>query len=407
MNSSAARINNKTQEILLYQNIRSIWEAARTFSSRSINSAHTCACWLTGRQIVESDQGGSRRGLYGFGIMKNVSKKLTADYGSGFSVSGLQYMRAFYLEYPDFLVFQHTLRVKSANRVAAWKQHAPRVVSRKNAVAAADIPALFQAHHKEPWKPGMLSPNLSWTHYRQLLKVKRVEARSFYEIESVKNNWSARQLERQINSLLFERLLKSRNKKGVIALANKGHEINKPIDIIKEPIVLEFLDLPEAHQLTESKVEAALITKLQDFLLELGSGFAYVGRQKRLTLDGDNFYPDLVFYHIHLKCYVIVDLKTRKLNHGDLGQMLLLIHYYDREVKTKNENPTLGLIFCTDKNDAVVKYVLEEKQRQIFAARYQYFLPSEEDLAQKLKREMAMLSFPPTARKPKMPKRKL
>jgi predicted nuclease of restriction endonuclease-like (RecB) superfamily len=189
-------------------------------------------------------------------------------------------------------------------------------------------------------------------------------------------------------------LLKSRDKKGVRALANKGQVVQKPIDIIKEPIVLEFLGLPESHRLVETDMETALISKLQSFLLELGSGFAYVGRQQRLTLEGDHFYPDLVFYHIKLRCYVIIDLKTQKLTHGDLGQMLMYVHYYDREVKTKNENPTIGLILCTDKNDAVVKYVLDDKQKRIFTSRYQYELPSEADLKRELRHELELLSSP-------------
>ena len=179
----------------------------------------------------------------------------------------------------------------------------------------------------------------------------------------------------------------------MLELANKGLVISKPIDIIKDPVILEFLDLPESHRLAETKIETALISKLKDFLLELGSGFAYVGRQKRLTLNGDHFYPDLVFYHIKLKCYVILDLKTHKLTHEDLGQMLMYVNYYDREIKTKEENPTIGLILCTDKNDAVAEYVLGEKQRQIFTSRYQHELPTVEELERELRREMEILSI--------------
>lgn len=395
----SSRLSDKEQEDFLYRNISSIWEAARSFSAKSVNYAHSCACWLTGRKIIESEQGGLRRGAYGAGILKNVSVRLTAEYGSGFSVSGLQYMRAFYLEYSDFLPIQHAPRVKSGMA----KQHALRVKSDDSNNAAADIPVLFNARQGESWRPGQLNPNLSWTHYRTLLKVKRIEIRNFYEIEAAKNGWSARQLERQINSLLFERLLKSRDKKGVFSLAKKGQAISKPIDIMKDPVVLEFLDLPEAHQLVETKIETALISKLKDFLLELGNGFAYVGRQRRLTLEGDHFYPDLVFYHINLKCYVIIDLKTQKLTHGDLGQMQMYVHYYDREVKIPKDNPTIGLILCTDKNEAVVKYVLDDKQRQIFASRYQYVLPTEEDLKLELQREIEMLALPEPRQKNRSP----
>lgn len=241
------------------------------------------------------------------------------------------------------------------------------------------------------WRPGQLNAGLSWTHYRALLRVERREMRDFYEIESVRNGWSARQLERQIDSFLFERLAKSRDKTGVLALANEGQALNRPQDAIKDPYVLEFLDLPESHRLVESRIEEALINQLQDFLLELGSGFAFIGRQKRLTLDGDHFYPDLVFYHIKLKCYVIIDLKVGRLAHGDIGQMQLYVNYYDREIAAKGDNPTIGLLLCSEKNDAVVRYVLPQGNEQIFASRYQFALPSEEDLRAEIRRELEQI----------------
>jgi predicted nuclease of restriction endonuclease-like (RecB) superfamily len=241
------------------------------------------------------------------------------------------------------------------------------------------------------WRPGEVHPDLSWTHYRTLLKVERRDVRDFYEIESIKHGWSARQLERQIGSMLFERLLKSPDKEGVLALANAGLEPRKAADIIKDPYVLEFLDLPESNRLLESDLETALISRLQDFLLELGSGFAFIGRQVRITLDGDHFYPDLVFYHVKLKCFVVIDLKVAPLTHGDLGQMQMYVHYYDREVVAPDDNPTIGLVLCTAKNDAMVQYVLDDKSRQIFASRYQFQLPSEETLKNQLEREMKAL----------------
>jgi predicted nuclease of restriction endonuclease-like (RecB) superfamily len=298
-------------------------------------------------------------------------------------------MRQFYSEYPNLVESKQILHALRRELDVDEKLHALRGIS---------VAAIHHPLGDESWKPGQLNPNLSWTHYRTLLKVKQIEVRSFYEIESAKDGWSARQLERQIDSLLFERLLKSRDKKGVLALSNKGLLISKPIDIIKDPIILEFLDLPESHRLVESKLETALISKLKDFLLELGSGFAYVGRQKRLTLEGDHFYSDLVFYHIKLKCYVVIDLKTRKLTHGDLGQMLMYVNYFDRKIKTADENPTIGLILCTNKNDAVAEYVLGDKQKQIFTSRYQHELPTVEELKRELQREMAMLPASPENR---------
>jgi predicted nuclease of restriction endonuclease-like (RecB) superfamily len=247
------------------------------------------------------------------------------------------------------------------------------------------------APSRQPWRPGTLHPNLSWTHYRVLLRVRRQAARDFYEIEALKNGWSARQLERQMASLLYERLAKSRDKAGVLALASEGLVPQRPVDVIKDPYVLEFLELPAHHWLTESRVEEALISQMQAFLLELGTGFAFIGRQKRLTLDGDHFYPDLVFYHVVLKCYVIIDLKVDKLSHADLGQMQLYVHFYDREVAGPEDQPPLGLVLCTDKNDAVVRYVLPESNQQIFASRYQLHLPSEAQLRQEIQRELDLV----------------
>ena len=355
-------------ELLL--RIRQIWETARTQAARSVNTAHVCGNWLIGQQIVEAEQGGERRAGYGKSLLRGLSADLAVEYGSGFSVSALQYMRAFFLAYPGLLQNQHALRVDSGRGDEI--QHALRGKS----------PAAGE------WMPGRLHSSLAWTHYRALLKVDRPEARDFYEIESVRNAWSARQLERQIASLLFDRLQKSRDRDGMLVLANEGQIAAQPVDVIKDPYVLEFLSLPESHRLTESHLEDALLSQLHNFLLELGSGFAYVGRQMRLTVDGDHFYPDLIFYHIKLKCYVVIDLKLGKLTHADLGQMQLYVHYYDREIAGADDQPTIGLILCSEKNDAVVRYVLEEKNQQIFASRYQLHLPSEEQLRAEIQREL-------------------
>lgn len=353
----------------LLDRIRHIWESARTQAARSVNTAHVCANWLIGQQIVEAEQGGTKRAGYGKALLKTLSEQLSGEYGDGFSVSALQYMRSFFLGYPELLAKQHALRVEFDT---PQNQHAVRGESGGDGA----------------WRPGLLHSGLSWTHYRTLLKVERREVRDFYEIEASRSGWSARQLERQINSFLFERLAKSRDKKGVLALANEGQELVRPQDVIKDPYVLEFLDLPESHRLVESRIEEALINQLQAFLLELGSGFAFMGRQRRLTLDGDHFYPDLVFYHVKLKCYVVIDLKVGKLTHGDLGQMLLYVNYYDLEVATKDDNPTIGLVLCSEKNDAVVRYVLADKSEQVFASRYQFALPSEADLRAEIRREL-------------------
>ena len=359
----------------LLARIRHIWESARTQAARSVNTAHVCANWLIGQQIVEAEQGGAKRAAYGKALLKALSEQLSAEYGAGFSVSALQYMRSFFLGYPRLLAKQHAVRVVLDVQQI---QHAVR----------GESPRSHDGRDGHDVQPGVLNPSLSWTHYRTLLKEERQPVRDFYEIESVRNGWSARQLERQMHSFLFERLAKSRDKQGVLALANEGQALNRAQDVIKDPYVLEFLDLPESHRLVESRIEEALINQLQAFLLELGSGFAFVGRQRRLTLDGDHFYPDLVFYHVKLKCYVVIDLKVGKLTHGDLGQMQLYVNYYDREVAAKGDNPTIGLLLCSEKNDAVVRYVLGDKSEQIFASRYQFALPSEDDLRAEIRREM-------------------
>lgn len=360
----------------LYDRIREILESARAGVMRSVNTAQVVANWLIGREIVEEQQQGKERAGYGEALLADLAERLTEQFGRGWSVRQLEYCRSFYLAYPALISAEIWNAVRS-NLIPPLDEIA-------NAVRS-ELPA--------PWQPGKLNPNLSWTHYRTLMRVNRPEARAFYEIEASQNHWSARELERQITSLLFDRLAKSRDKKGLMRLALQGQEVVRPIDVLKDPLVLEFLDLPESPRLVESKLEEALIDNLQHFLLELGKGFAFVSRQERITLDSDHFYIDLVFYHTILKCYVLIDLKVGKLTHADLGQIQFYVNYYDRERCTKGDHPTLGLILCPDKNDAVVKYTLgEQLKRNIFTSRYQLYLPTEEELQQELCRELRQLS---------------
>ncbi|MES2596021.1 MAG: PDDEXK nuclease domain-containing protein [Verrucomicrobiota bacterium] len=363
MKSNQRRSSQASREGIAVR-IRGIWEGAQAQASRSVNTAHVIANWLIGKEIVEEQQAGLERARYGDQLMKKLSEELQNSLGEGFSLPSLKRMRAFFLGYPELLPGGET----SGN---ATKGSAVRSLSTVSELG---------------WRPGRLHTSLSWLHYRTLLAVDR-PARDFYEIEAIKCNWNGRQLERQINSLLYERLAKSRDKAGVLALANEGHVVSKPLDLMREPFVLEFLNLPEAHQLTETEVETKLIGQLQEFLLELGEGFAFIGRQRRLTLEGDHFFPDLVFYHIRLRCYVIIDLKLKKLDHGDLGQMLLYVNYYDKEVRLPDDQPTVGLILCADKNETVARYVLGEMRERIFATRYQPHLPSVEQLEAELRRE--------------------
>jgi predicted nuclease of restriction endonuclease-like (RecB) superfamily len=372
--------------VALYGRIRQILESARSSVARSVNTTQVVANWLVGREIIEEEQNGKWRAEYGQQVLKELCNRLHAEYGNGYSVDNLELFRRFYRQYP--VLISDALPRNSPGHEKS------DAVRRKSSVqtSVAAIGPILHALRSESWRPGLLHPNLSWTHYRTLLRVDKDGARTFYEIESIQNNWAARELERQICSLLYERLALSRDKKGLLRLARKGQEVQKPTDIFKDPVVMEYLGLPESAKLVESDLETALINNLQAFLLELGKGFAFVARQKRLTLDGDHFYIDLVFYHTILKCYVIIDLKTGKLTHQDLGQLQLYVNYYDRECRSAGDNPTLGLILCAEKNDAVVRYTLgPEQQRKIFASRYKLYLPTAAELKTELQREIKML----------------
>jgi predicted nuclease of restriction endonuclease-like (RecB) superfamily len=318
-------------------------------------------------------------------VLQDLSTRLQSDFGRGYSVDNLELFRRFYREYPVLIseaLPRKTITLEISDAVRRKLSAGGRTEN-----ALPDSAARVQC-----WRPGELSPNLSWTHYRALLRVDMRETRAFYEIEAIHNNWSARELERQINSLLFERLAKSRDKEGVMRLATRGQEVARPSDVFKDPLVMEFLGLPESPRLVESELETALISNLQSFLLELGKGFAFVSRQERITLEGDHFYIDLVFYHAILKCYVLIDLKVGKLTHGDLGQLQLYVNYFDQERRTAGDNPTLGLILCTDKNDAVVKYTLgPQHERTIFTSRYKLYLPTVAELKAEIRRELREL----------------
>jgi predicted nuclease of restriction endonuclease-like (RecB) superfamily len=368
----------------LYQRIRTILESARTGVARTVNTTQVCANWLIGREIVEAEQRGKKKAGYGEKLIRELSDNLRKDYGTGYSATNLKLYRQFYLVYPSLITARigHTLR----GELTATSDESP---------ISALVPEIIPIGHTlcdQSWKPGVLHPNLSWSVYRHLLRVDSHEARAFYEIEAIRNNWSTRELERQINSLLFERLAKSKDKAGLMKLAAKGHEVRQAVDVFKDPVVIEFLGLSESSRLVESELEAALINHLQAFLLELGKGFAFVSRQQRLTIEGDHFYIDLVFYHTILKCYFLIDLKIGKLTHQDLGQLQLYVNYYDQERRTAGDNPTLGLILCTDKNDAVVRYTLgPDQQQKIFASRYKLHLPTEAELKTELRRELKLI----------------
>ena len=378
----------------LYDRVRLILESARATVARSVNSTQVAANWLIGEEIVEEEQNGKWRAGYGKQVLQELSQRLQTEYGNGYSVDNLELFRRFYREYPAFIpdavrrISVVSEKSDTLRRISCGTGKAEQTSQRSNASASESVAEIGHAVRAQSWKTGQMHPNLSWTHYRRLLRVNKPEARAFYEIEAIQNNWAARELERQICSLLYERLALSRDKKGLMRLATKGQEVQKPADIFKDPVVIEFTGLPESPKLVETDLETALINNLQSFLLELGKGFAFVARQERLTLDGDHFYIDLVFYHTVLKCYVIIDLKTGKLTHQDLGQLQLYVNYYDREKRTAGDNPTLGLILCADKNDAVVRYTLGDDQQNIFASKYKLYVPSVAELQAEIKREV-------------------
>ena len=334
--SSRGIDQKRVNETSAYERIRVIIENAKNNVARAVNAEMVLAYWHIGREIVEEEQKGKRRAAYGKQVLEKLSQQLSEEFGRGFAVKNLWNMRLFYQAYP-----------------------------------------ILDAVRRE----------LSWTHYRILMRVDKPEARAFYEAECVANNWSARELERQKGSLLYERIALSKDKKGLMKLVRKGQELTTYGDMIKDPYVLEFVGLPPNAKLYESTLEQALIDNLYKFLLELGKGFTFVGRQKRITLDGDHFYIDLVFYNTVLKCYVLIDLKIGKLAHQDIGQMQMYVNYYDRSMKQKDDNSTVGLILCEDKKDAVVRYTLPQGSKQIFASRYKLYLPTEDELIKELKRE--------------------
>lgn len=356
-----------TNDAALFDRVVKILEDARSHIVRTINSTMVSAYWLIGREIVEELQGGEKRAAYGKKIIQDLSERLSERYGKGFSVENLQLFRKFYLVYGERITIPYPVGTKLDEHQIAYP------VGTNSDIAPISNPAADIAENR-------FHLDLSWSHYRALMRVESGEARQFYEHEAARNHWNKRQLERQINTLLFERLLKSRDKEGVLQLANEGLKPSQPIDIIKDPYALEFLGLPESHRLVENDLETSLTDHMQEFLLELGAGFAFVARQKRLTLNDDHFYADLVFYHVRLKCYVIIDLKTEKLTHGDLGQMQMYVHYFDREICAPEDGPTIGLILCTEKNDAMVEYVLDKGKERIFASRYKLELPPKEKL---------------------------
>lgn len=313
----------------LIQDLRQIIETARANAVRSVDFCRVQMYWHLGQRIFEEEQQGKERADYGTHLTRNLAKLLEPEYGSGFGVRQLEQARQFYRTYPN----ANTLRSQ-----------------------------------------------LNWSQYRKLIQIDDPDKREYYELESVNNAWTARETERQINSMLYERLLLSNDKESLLAVARKQRIPESPTEVIKDPMVLEFLGLQREPSYYEKDLEGAIISHLTEFLLEMGNGFSFVARQKRLLLEDDEFFADLVFYNRLLRCHIVIELKTGELTHQDLGQLQMYVNYYDRNVKLPDENPTIGILLCTEKNDTVVRMTLPEENKTILASEYKLYLPTTEQL---------------------------
>jgi len=333
----------------LYTSVKHLIENAKYIIARNVNVTMIMTYFQIGEMIVIDEQNGKDRAEYSKETLKNLSKQLIGEFGRGYSVDNLQWMRKFYLTF-------------------------------ENRVSHEIIP--INENYETPSRNSVFT--LSWSHYIQLMKIANDDERIFYEIEATQNNWSVRELTRQYNSAIYERLALSRDKEGIKQLSKKGQILEKPTDILKSHYVLEFLDLKQDSRYSESDLETEVINKLEYFMLELGKGFLFEGRQRRFTFEGDSFFVDLVFYNRLLKCFVLFDLKIGKLTHQDIGQMQMYVNYYDRKVKLEEENPTIGIILCKEENKTVIEFTLPEDNKTIFAKEYKAILPSKEELKRQI-----------------------
>lgn len=325
-----------------YSQVVNLLQSARTDVIRTINHRIVLTYFEIGRMIVEEEQNGKERAEYGKELLKGLSTFLSKEFGKGFSVDNLENMRKFYQAYKNS---------ETVSRISSYE----------------NSDTMFRIF------------NLSWSHYLKLMRIEDENERKFYEIESQKNNWSVRELQRQYDTALYTRLSLSRDKEKIKELSEKGQIIEKPKDLIKDPYILEFLGLPEKSEYSESQFEQELIDKLEHFILELGNGFTFVARQKRISFDDKHFRIDLVFYNRILKSFVLIDLKIGELKHQDIGQMQMYVNYYDRKIRLEDENKTVGIILCQNKSESVVEFTLPENNEQIFASKYKTVLPSKED----------------------------
>ncbi|MEO6719073.1 MAG: PDDEXK nuclease domain-containing protein [Ferruginibacter sp.] len=342
----------------LLDNIGSTLQKARENAVKAINTELVIAYWNIGKYIIEFEQGGKQRAEYGAELLVTLASDLKLKYGKGFSRSSLQLMRLFYIKYPNLQTVSGQSPIR---QTLSGKSRINQTVS---------------------------GISLSWSHYAELLTVSDDMARSFYEKQSIQENWSFREMKRQIDSSLFQRLALSKNKKGVLALAEKGQSIASSNDAIKDPYIFEFLNIPYESIMKERGLEKKLIDNLQQFLLELGKGFSFVARQFKITVDNEHLFIDLVFYHRILRCFVLIDLKTKKVKHQDIGQMNLYLNYFKEEENTEGDNAPIGIIIAADKHEFLVKYATGGLSNKIFVSKYQLYLPDQQLLAEKVKEIM-------------------
>ncbi len=362
------------QQNSLYNEIKEILQVARQSAYRSVNFAMVLAYWEIGKRIVEHEQVGKKRAGYGEALLKELSKRLTVNFGKGFALTSLKNYRQFYLTFSDIekssatgSLFRETYPIEKSS--AKRSQSFEEIVSKKSY---------------------SLRSELSWTHYRLLMRVENINARNYYLEEAISQNWSTRALERQINSFYYERIMSSKNNNGVINEAKKATNTFplSPEDFIKDPYVLEFLDISSDSGFLEKDIEKAIVQKLQQFMLEMGKGFSFIAQQKRISAEEEHFYVDLVFYNYILKCFVLIDLKLGKLNHQDIGQMDLYVRWFEDNLRTSTDNPTIGIILCSEKNETIVKYSVLKESKQLFTSKYKLYLPTEEEFKKELETEI-------------------
>ena len=356
-----ASLPSKKGKAELADRIITLVEEAKRKVVSAVNVALVYTYYEVGRMIVEEEQGGRRRAQYGKAQLQELSRKLTAQLGKGWSATNLEYMRKLFRVYSNSPIPQ--TRFEESGK------------SRSFANSVSHVYPIGDQITKEPYPF-----RLSWSHYLVLMRIDNPDERRFYEIEAVENGWDLDELKRQFNSSLYERLALSRDKKGVLELSRKGQVVKKPEDVVKDPYVLEFLGLEEKSKYSETELESRIIEHVEQFVLEMGKGFILVGRQVRFTFEEKHFRVDLVFYNRILRCFVVIDLKTGELTHQDIGQMQMYVNYYDRMVKMSDENPSIGILLCADKNDAIVEMTLPQGAKRIFASKYTTILPDKETL---------------------------